>query len=242
VSDTIIWISGATGGIGTALRRHVPYPGARIINLDIRQAQGCENVRFDLLDPKSWEDVAEHFSKELERFGGRRAIFLQQAFVQAGMGVIGTVSRDEYRESLIANYVAPIMLAEAFLRASKPGYELGLMLMSSGAAIGRIGQSAYGSAKRGLEQWVEVARAEFKGRPDTWIVAVRPGLVRTATAMKAADLPISVYPRADILRQRFITDGVDPDLGGRRIWAALPPRPDRAVIAFDGSTDDTPTL
>jgi len=241
MSDTIVWISGATGGIGSALARHVPYKGARIINIDMKDAEGCENVRFDLLDPASWERVAAHFADELGRFKGKRAVFLQQAFVQTGMGVIGKVSRDGYRTSLIANFVAPAMLAEAFLRASRPGYELGLMLMSSGAARGTLGQSAYGASKSGLETWAKIAREEFKDRPNTWIVAVRPGSVRTATAMSSMNWDRELYPRVDAMREHFASHGVDPDLGGRRIWKALPPRPDRAVISFDGSIDETTT-
>ncbi|HXC39537.1 MAG TPA: SDR family NAD(P)-dependent oxidoreductase [Burkholderiales bacterium] len=242
MSDTIVWISGATGGIGASLKRHVPYPGARIINLDVREAEGCENVKFDLLDPASWERVAAHFAAELGAFKGKRAIFLQQAFVASGMGLIGKVDRAGYSNSLTANFVAPVMLAEAFLRASRPGYELGLMLMSSGAATGTLGQSAYGAAKAGLETWVKIARAEFKRRPDTWIVAVRPGLVRTDTARKSLDWDKELYPRVDALREAFGTVGVDPDLGGKRIWKVLPPQPDRALISFDGSIDDKATI
>ena len=242
MSDTIIWISGATGGIGSSLARHVPYKGARIVNLDIQEAKGCENLKFDLLDPDSWELVAAHFAAELGAFKGRRAVFLQQAFVQSGMGVIGKIARDGYRNSLIANFVAPIMLAEAFLRASKHGYELGLMLMSSGAARGQAGQSAYGSAKGGLEHSVRVAREEFKDRPDTWIVAVRPGSVRTAPAMSSMDWDPDIYPRVGAMREHFATQGVDPDLGGHRIWKNLPPKPDRPLISFDGSTDETATI
>lgn len=242
MSDTIVWISGATGGIGSALLRHMPWKGARVINLDRQDAAGCENVRFDLLDPDSWEQVAAHFADELGRFKGRRAVFLQQAFVQQGMGIIGKIPRDGYRNSLTANFVAPVMLAESFLRASRPGYELGLMLMSSGSARGTLGQSAYGAAKAGLETWVKIAREEFRDRPDTWIVAVRPGSVRTVTAMKGFDWDPAVYPRVHAMRAHFDSHGVEPDVGGRRIWKALPPSPDRALISFDGSTDETATL
>src|SRR4051812_4012305 len=63
MSDTIVWISGATGGIGGALLRHVPYAGARVINLDFKETPGLETVRFDLTDPESWEGVAAHFAK-----------------------------------------------------------------------------------------------------------------------------------------------------------------------------------
>ena len=37
MSDTLIWISGATEGIGLALARTAPFAGARIINLSRRQ-------------------------------------------------------------------------------------------------------------------------------------------------------------------------------------------------------------
>ena len=37
MSDTTIWITGATSGIGKALAQNVPYAGARIINLSRRK-------------------------------------------------------------------------------------------------------------------------------------------------------------------------------------------------------------
>jgi NAD(P)-dependent dehydrogenase (short-subunit alcohol dehydrogenase family) len=213
-----------------------------VINIDIRKAAGCENVHCDLLYPRSWDEVAAHFQLELNRFGGKRAIFLQQAYVQAGMGLIGKLARDGCRTSLVANFVAPIMLAEAFLRASRLGYELGLMVMSSGSARGVLGQSAYGAAKSGLETWVRVARREFSDRPDTWIVAVRPGSVKTQTAIKFLDWDEELYPRIHELRKRFSTAAVAPELAARRIWKALPPTPNRDLISFDDSLDETPTM
>jgi NAD(P)-dependent dehydrogenase (short-subunit alcohol dehydrogenase family) len=240
--DSLIWISGASRGIGAALLRHLPYPDARVINLDIQDAPGCENLRFDLTLPETWKSVAEHFAAELSAFRGRRAIFLQNAVVQGSSGLIGKVDPAVYQAALIGNFAAPIMLAQSFLRASRPGYELGLALMSSGASRGPVGQSAYGAAKAGLEIWVKVAREEFKDRPDTWIVAVRPGTVLTESALAISHLSLDLYPRADILKERYRQIGVDPDLGGRRIWSALPPSPDRPVISFDDRTDATPSL
>jgi NAD(P)-dependent dehydrogenase (short-subunit alcohol dehydrogenase family) len=116
------------------------------------------------------------------------------------------------------------------------------MLMSSGAARGLAGQSAYAAAKSGLETWVRVAREEFRERPDTWIVAVRPGSVRTATAMSSMSWSPEIYPRVGAMREHFATLAVEPDLGGRRIWKALPPNPDRPLISFDDSIDETTTI
>ncbi len=242
MSDTIIWISGASSGIGAALLKYVPYPGARVINLDIHDAQGCENLRFDLTRPDTWRAVSEHFDSELSRFKGRRAIFLQNALFRGCAGVIEKVDPAKYEASLIGNFAGPIMLAASFLRAQRPGYELGLMLMSSGASRGVVGQSAYAAAKAGLEVWVKVAREEFKDRPNTWIVALRPGTVLTQGSVAIAELDPAIYPRAAVLKERYSKIGVDADLGGKRIWSALPPLPDRAVISFDDRTDATPSL
>jgi hypothetical protein len=71
-------------------------------------------------------------------------------------------------------------------------------------------------------------------------VAVRPGLVRTDTAKKSLEWDKQLYPRVDALRQAFDSVGVDPDLGGSRIWKALPPHPDRHLINFDGSITEVP--
>ena len=42
--DTIVWISGATEGVGLGLARTVPYPGAHIINLSRRQHPKFEKI------------------------------------------------------------------------------------------------------------------------------------------------------------------------------------------------------
>ena len=51
MSDTIIWITGATDGIGAELAKQAPYPGARIINLSRRKHPDYESVHLDLTDP-----------------------------------------------------------------------------------------------------------------------------------------------------------------------------------------------
>lgn len=45
MSDTIVWISGATEGIGAGLAATVPWPGARVIDLSRRQHPDLDTVR-----------------------------------------------------------------------------------------------------------------------------------------------------------------------------------------------------
>jgi NAD(P)-dependent dehydrogenase (short-subunit alcohol dehydrogenase family) len=111
MSDTIVWISGASGGIGGGLAQHQPHAGARVINLDLNDAPQYETIRFDLTQPDTWGRIADHFAAELARFRGQRVVFLQNAFAQLGMGVIGRLDRAAYQRAMIANFVAPVMLA-----------------------------------------------------------------------------------------------------------------------------------
>jgi benzil reductase ((S)-benzoin forming) len=240
MSDTTIWISGANYGIGEGLARHAPYPGARIVNFDLKPNPLYETICFDLTRPETWDAVRRHFEDELGRFSGRRAIFMVVGHALLGQGLAEQVDPDEYRSALIASGVAPLMLASYFYRTLRPGYETGLMLMSSGA--GRralVGQSAYGAAKAGIEHWCRVLRAEVAERGwGPWVVAVRPGLVETPALRQTLDVDLNVYPRAKAIVENLAKYGADIDTAAKRIWAALPPKPDEAVISFDGVLRD----
>jgi NAD(P)-dependent dehydrogenase (short-subunit alcohol dehydrogenase family) len=50
--ETIVWITGATAGIGAALVRSLLYRDARVINLFRNEAAGVENLQVDLTDPE----------------------------------------------------------------------------------------------------------------------------------------------------------------------------------------------
>lgn len=235
MSDTTVWISGAAYGIGAGLAQHCPYEDARIINLDRVEADDLQTIHFDLTDPTSWNNIATHFDTELANFAGERAIFLLVGHANVGGGLALRVNAQDYQQQLIASGVAPLVLGRAFLRALPEHVEGGLMIMSSGAARYRIaGQSAYGAAKAGIEQWVRVMREELRleGR-NHWIVAVRPGLVDTPSARKTATMDPQLYPRVETMRNNLANMAVDIDTAAKRIWAVLPPGPDHAVISFD---------
>ena len=85
--DSLIWISGATEGIGLGLARNVPYGHARVINLSRRPHPNHESVFLDLADPASWDDVGSHFTDSLTQFGGSRAIFIQNAHMKGMTGL-----------------------------------------------------------------------------------------------------------------------------------------------------------
>jgi short-subunit dehydrogenase len=136
--------------------------------------------------------------------------------------------------------MAPLVLGDAFLRASRDasvaGVEIGLVQMSSAAArLAYPALGVYGAGKAAMEQWVRGVRAEIAYRGSRqWVVAVRPGFVDTPAAHKDAALSPDVYPAAPALADSLATrEGVlDADTAAREIWAALPPAGDKAVLLF----------
>jgi short-subunit dehydrogenase len=242
VSKTLIWISGATQGIGLGLARNAPWPDAKIINISRRRHPDYETVQVDLADPASWATAARDFAARLAGFRGERAIFIHNANLGDAVGKVGEVDADAYRRSVLANCAAPLVLGEAFVRAcrrpdqadeDRPGYESGLVLMSSdSAAIALPGMASYCAAKVAAEHWAEVVRRERALRgAGPWVVAVRPGAVLTPPAEAAAAMDEHVYPGATRVRESLKTR-VDIDEAGRRIWAALPPEDGISVISF----------
>jgi benzil reductase ((S)-benzoin forming) len=232
MTDTIVWISGANHGIGLGIARKVPYRDARIVNLSNERHADFETVLFDLREPSTWQGVREHFARELGAFKGSRAIFVQNAHVVSDTGMVGKVDADAYAKGLIANGVAPIALAEGFIRACKPGYESGVAMISSESAEALIPSlTSYCAAKAGIEQWVMAVKRERAAVPSPWIVAVRPGFTDTPTARGMAALDGSVYPGAASVRAQLEAGrSMTIDEAGEKFWRLIPPEPGAAVI------------
>src|SRR5262249_8561626 len=204
--DTIVWITGATQGLGSGLARTCLHADAHVINLSRSPHPELENVAFDLTKPDTWSSVRESFRRHLAGFTGSRAIFIHNAYFSSGTGFAGEVDEEQYYSAVMANAVAPLVLADWFLREVKPGYESGLVLISSAAArMPFEGNSVYGAAKAGVEQWVRVVRRERTRRgTGPWVVAAAPGFAASPSLRKVAALDPHNYPMS-----RGSREGID---------------------------------
>lgn len=236
--SSIIWISGATEGIGLGLARNIPYASARVINLSRRRHPDLESHFLDLASASSWDSVGVHFAETLRTFRGERAIFIQNAHMKGMAGFVGEGEAEDYARDITANVAAPLRLGELFLRAvTESGFagEVGLVMLSSAAARSPYeGQSVYCAGKAALEMWVRVVRREIvrRERSNIWITAVRPGFVDTGLTRHMAALSDADYPVASRLRDQIETraDVMDIDTAARQIWAALPT--DKSLLLF----------
>jgi benzil reductase ((S)-benzoin forming) len=224
MTDTLIWISGASGGIGQALARTVPWGPARVIGIGRTPLGGIEHVAADLSDPAAWPVVGESFRRELDGFDGERVVFVHAAATLDPMGFVGEVDADTYARNVLLNSASPQVLGHMFVAAARDvPAKRNLVILTSGAARTVYpGWSSYGAAKAAVDQWVRNVGAEQSSRGGVQVMAIAPGTVDTAMQSVLRRTSADDFPS----RQKFVdlhADGKlsDPDAVARDIWGLV---------------------
>ena len=220
----LVWISGASAGIGAAMAASVPWDGARVVDISRSGAEGLDHVEADLADPSSWADVAAAFEEGLSGFTGGVAVFVHAAGTIDPMGFAAEVDATAYERNVLLNSAAPQALGRAFVAtaAGRPGRRHVVMLTSGAAKSVYPGWSSYGAGKAAVDQWVRDVGAEQDIRGGVRIVAVAPGTVDTGMQARIRETPEEAFPQ----RQKFLDmhqEGklTDPAEVAARVWALL---------------------
>lgn len=224
MAGSLVWISGASSGIGAALADAVPWDGARVIDVSRRGRPGAEHVAADLADPSSWAAVGASFRRELEGFDGERVVFVHAAGTVEPVGFAGEVDTDAYAANVILNSAAPQALGHLFLAAARHlSMPRHLVLITSGAAHSvYAGWSSYGAGKAAIDQWCRNAGAEQSARGGVRVLAVAPGTVDTASQGRLRETSEEDFPQ----RQKFVDlhqagKLSDPHEVATKIWGLL---------------------
>ena len=221
----LIFISGASSGIGLALARSAPWPRSRVIDISRRGAPGLEHFAADLAEPEQWQRVAELFARELRGFAGERVVFVHAAGTLEPIGFAGEVDAAAYRRAVLLNAACPQVLGDAFLRAARTTRAAcQLVLISSGAAHSVYeGWSAYGAGKAALDQWARTAGAEQARRGGrVRVLAVAPGIVATAMQEQIRATPAADFPEvARFIELHAQHELREPGAVAGEIWALL---------------------
>lgn len=191
----VVWISGASSGIGAALARSVPFAGARVIGISRRAPEIGEHVAADLADPASWPSVVASFEAELSGHANGRALFLHFAGDGAPHGHTIDADPDRYAASVLLNAASGQILGQRFLQACRDaGVHATLAVCSSPAALfAHRGTAQYAAGKAALLQWTEIVRAEESPRGSV-VFAVIPWATDTAMLRDAIRQPVETNP------------------------------------------------
>ncbi len=228
MTAVLVWISGASSGIGAALVRTVPYDDVHVIDISRSGGTaGTEHLPADLSDPAGWSVVGPHFHAKLEQFDGEHVVFIHAAAALDPIGFAGEVDHHAYRRTALLNAAAPLVLGDLFLGALDAATFDGtadLIFISSGAAQRPIeGWSLYCAGKAGQDMWVRTAGAEQIRRGNgRRVLAIAPGVVATTMQEQIRSMDERDFPNVERFR-RLHRDGelLDPTDSAERIWALI---------------------
>lgn len=193
LADKVVWITGASSGIGEALARSLAARGARLV-LSARRVDRLEEVRrscgedrarvlpLDLAEAASFPEVvarAEAFFGRIDVLVNNAGVSQRSLFVETDPAVIRRIADTDL--------LGPVLLT----RAALPGMVArgGGHLLFVSSLMGKVGiplRTIYAASKHGLHGFADALRAEL-WRHSIGVSVVVPGYVRTDVSLSALE-------------------------------------------------------
>jgi dehydrogenase/reductase SDR family protein 7B len=191
--DKVVWITGASSGIGEALALALAERGARLV-LSARRADRLEDVRrrcgagrarvlpLDIADASSFPEAVSR----AQALFGRIDVLVNNAGVSQRSLFLET-SPETIRRLAETDFLGPVLLTRAVLPAMATQGAGHVVLVSS--LTGKVGvplRTIYSAAKHALHGFAEALRAEV-WRHGIGVTVVAPGFVRTDISASALE-------------------------------------------------------
>ncbi|QTD56716.1 SDR family NAD(P)-dependent oxidoreductase [Parasphingorhabdus cellanae] len=232
-TDKIVWITGASSGIGEALAKAFAAQGAHII-LSGRRVAALEAVAADittdaLLLPFETTDYDVLPAKvaEAQQWKGRVDVLINNAGISQRSLALDT-DPNVYHQIVNVDLLAPIWLTQLLLPHminAGGGHIVGIS-----SVAGRIGvplRTAYCAAKHGLIGYMDALRAETELRHNIYVTNILPGSIRTDVSRNALTKDGSRRDKSDAV----IDNGMEPSECARQIIEAVANKAPELIIA-----------
>jgi dehydrogenase/reductase SDR family member 7B len=187
----VVWITGASDGIGAALARALAAEGASLV-LTARRREALEAVAIacapasvrvlpgDLLDL----DGLPALALQAEAAFGPIDILVNNAGVSQRGTALGTELR-VVQELMALNFLAPVALTRAVLPGMIARKSGRIAVVSSVAGhVGTPLRSSYAASKHAVQGWFDSLRAELHGS-GVGVTILSPGYIRTEISARA---------------------------------------------------------
>lgn len=210
--DRVIWITGASSGIGEALAYDCAREGALLV-LSSRRADELERVRQRCVRPAAHLVLPLDVTRSAEfpaavaeiaaRFG-HVDVLVNNAGVSQRAPAMATLPEVE-RALMEVNYFAPVALTKAVLPSMRTRRAGHVVVVSSVMGyLGTPGRTTYAAAKHALHGYFDSLRAEL-WRENIAVTLVCPGYVRTAVSANALGPRGEKHGRTDGTHRSGIT-------------------------------------
>ena len=212
----IIWVTGASSGIGEALAKRFSAEGAFVI-ISGRRIEALRSVglacRSDTLElPFDVTDLAAlpAIVAQAEAWRGRIDMLVNNAGISQ-RSLARDTSFEVYRTIMEVDFFAPVRLTQLVMPAMLARGDGHIIAMSSVAGkIGGVMRSGYSAAKHAMIGYFDALRAENE-HAGLKVTVVTPGFVKTSIAVNALSGDGSARGRSDddIEAGLSVTEAVD---------------------------------
>lgn len=231
----VVWITGASSGIGEALAIRFAREGARLL-LTARNVLRLDGVvsrclaegasaAVQLPADLSVTDGLEMLAGKALGIFGRIDVFVSNAGISQRCSVTGT-DADTFRKVFDVDFNAPVTLTGRILPAMLASGGGQLVAVSSIAGLfGTKGRCVYCSAKAALMRYFETIDAEYHNSGIDVTVVV-PGRVRTDISVHALEAGGKEHGRMDPGQ----AGGISPEKAAEKIFRAVSRRRSEVLV------------
>jgi NAD(P)-dependent dehydrogenase (short-subunit alcohol dehydrogenase family) len=183
IAPRVACVTGVSRGLGAALAAELVARNFEVVGLGRSAHASLAGPRFrlvstDLADLAQLDAIAASAFAAIAAQSPAFAVLINNAATAAPAGLLGTLAAAEIAHAFAVNLVAPVILANAFVRALAGRVPARVIDVSSGSAVNPLsGTVAYCAAKAGLEMASKVGAAEAPAGVD--FVVIRPGIIDT---------------------------------------------------------------
>ena len=192
LKDHVIWITGASGGIGEALARELAADGARLV-LSARRQSELERVRsslansaqhlllpLDITDASAVNNAVDTIQQQI---GGLDWLINNAGISQRALIVDTTIETE--RKLFEVDYFAQVNLTrQALPLLLADGGGKVVFVSSVAGLVGTQYRGSYSAAKAALHLWANSLRAELFEQGLT-VATLFPGFVKTDVSLNA---------------------------------------------------------
>lgn len=214
LSEKVVLITGASGGIGSACAKAFHKEGASLVlhgnrNMDVATALARELGSGNLAvqaDLRIEDEVDGMFDLAVRTFGQIDAVVANAGIWPESPAPIHKMDPARWREVMESNLTAPFLCARAFFRhleSLRPSAASLVFIGSSAALFGEADHAEYAASKAGLAYGLtkslknEIVRLVPRGRVNT----VCPGWTRTPMAAHGLE---DLEALTDVLQTRAL--------------------------------------
>lgn len=220
----VVWITGASSGIGKALAAECALQGAQVV-LSARRLEELEKVRISLLNPDHHISVAMDITDEAQVRHAYEQVLDEKGRIDwlinnAGLSqraLIADTSMQTERAIMEIDYFSQVFLTKLVLPtflAQKSGR---IVYISSVAGLlGTQYRASYSAAKAAIHMWANSLRAEV-AQDGVNVSVIFPGFVKTNVSFNA----LNGAGKAQAHQDEAIENGLEADDFAQKTVSAL---------------------